>query len=486
MKKVLAWMLAAVWVWMSAAALAREGSSGLPYSFFKNGYAIVCYGNQYGCVDMEGNEVMFPDCSDVSDFNEYGLALARKNGLYGFIDAQGRWVIEPRNINPDTIWEWDGEWFSDGGQWMFEGSREDFYEAFDNYEGVWRYYDPQGNVLLENEYKYVGPFRDGLAVYGTGWKDYFEYSGPDFGFIDREGNVVIEAQYETAWSFSDGVAKVDGPGYQDYIDKKGASLIGRYWNEAKRMSCGLYWVRKYGDGDVPTYQAILDQMGEVIVTLHDNCEVMEDGELLWVFDDGYMGALDGSGIWAVPAEWDYARPFGDESVTVVLRDNMEYIIDRQGRLMCENGFDELNGPQEGMFLVMDEEEERYTFVNERGEYIGQEWGYAYPFCGGMAVVRPLGETFSGYELIDKQGRTISDRMWRYIGNRDKMKWIRFSGCGLIPAQSMDGKWGYIDAETGKTAMEPLWEDATGFSEDRAFVKQDGEWHIIDMSGRLIR
>ena len=61
MKRICALILTAVlWVGIGTGALTQEGNAKLPYSFYQNGYAIVCRGNVYGRVDTEGNEVMFP------------------------------------------------------------------------------------------------------------------------------------------------------------------------------------------------------------------------------------------------------------------------------------------------------------------------------------------------------------------------------------------------------------------------------------------
>lgn len=138
-----------------------------------------------------------------------------KEKLWGYIDREGKMVIEPR-----------------------------FHDAWNFHEGLaavkidWArgYIDTEGKYAVEPKYQYAGPFRDGKAKVML--DDIWEYidhegkkvgdaepekmaddsvpveqpvptlKGKKFGYADGEGEFVIKAAYLQAKPFADGRAAV--------------------------------------------------------------------------------------------------------------------------------------------------------------------------------------------------------------------------------------------------------------------------------------
>lgn len=61
---------------------------------FSEGMAVVKRNNLYGAINLNGEEIVKPQFENLSDYSE-GIAAFNKNGQYGFIDKQGFTFISP-------------------------------------------------------------------------------------------------------------------------------------------------------------------------------------------------------------------------------------------------------------------------------------------------------------------------------------------------------------------------------------------------------
>ncbi|QEG41033.1 WG repeat-containing protein [Roseimaritima ulvae] len=79
------------------------------------------------------------------------------------------------------------------------------------------YADREGTIVIDLQFDYCAPFREGLAAV---------LQGDLYGYIDREGNTVLEPQFSRASWFDNGLAIVTDPGsdvsYQ--IDRNGKKI----------------------------------------------------------------------------------------------------------------------------------------------------------------------------------------------------------------------------------------------------------------------
>jgi WG containing repeat len=127
----------------------------------------------------------------------------------GFINQQGRFVIEPR----------------------FEAA-EDFREKFAAVRvgGVWGFIDTSGTVVIPPRFEQAKSFREGLAATKLNGK---------WGFIDTAGVLAIPARFEDVDSFSDSLAIVYEQGKASYIDRDGNTEIPGPFAEATPFVHGL-------------------------------------------------------------------------------------------------------------------------------------------------------------------------------------------------------------------------------------------------------
>ena len=111
------------------------------------------------------------------------LFPARENGKCGYINKEGKFVI-----NPKFNYAWS---FSEGLARVRIGDEE---------TGKYGYINKEGQFVIKPQFYYAGYFSEGLAEVSI--------DGEKYGYINKEGQFVIKPQFDYAGSFSEGLAKV--------------------------------------------------------------------------------------------------------------------------------------------------------------------------------------------------------------------------------------------------------------------------------------
>jgi len=226
---------------------------------------------KYGYIDRTGKIVIKPHWSVADHFSE-GLAAAmkatRRGHLYGFINTQGRFVIEPRfpsfNLgsvikrqaapdHPDPLYNNMGafhEGLAQVGPVTFINQRGrvvvNFHRKGTEIRGTrytkyphgymkpyseglaaiirdqtqgWGYVDKRGRVVIPYRFREAGPFCEGLAAVEVDGK---RGQKGKYGYISRHGKLVIQPIFDYGGDFSEGLAYVStGDGLRGYVDKTG-------------------------------------------------------------------------------------------------------------------------------------------------------------------------------------------------------------------------------------------------------------------------
>ena len=122
----------------------------------------------------------------------------KKNGLYGYVNEFGEWVIEP-------TFEYASSFSSNG------------LAAIKQYE-LYGYINKKGEIVIEPQFDYAGFFAEnGLAPIKKDGK---------WGFINEKGEIVIEPQFDDAWFFAeDGLAPIKKDEKWGYINERGDIVI---------------------------------------------------------------------------------------------------------------------------------------------------------------------------------------------------------------------------------------------------------------------
>jgi len=161
----------------------------------------------------------------------------------------------------------------------------------------------------------------------------------------------------------------------------------------------------------------------------------------------------------------------------VAQDGQWGYIDRQGRVQVEPQFDGAWSFSENLALV--QVGEQYGYINTEGAMVIEpRFDDAWHFSGGLAPVQRDGQ----WVYIDPRGETAVETTFRL-------------GPGVLNAQQEQrpqpfgrvrtgGQYGYRN-EAGEMVIEPQFDRAWHFRDDRARVRLDGQWGYIDTSGAWV-
>lgn len=161
---------------------------------FQYGMSRVRSGDNYGFIDENGKLVIDTTYNDARDFNDMGTAPVKKirkgGGNWGLISRDGTQILEPKY---EEILRYG----------------EGFYPVKDARTPKYGYCDWSGNEVIKPLYFKVKSFNDGLAAV------YIDKKG--WGYIDKSGNVIISFQFYEANDFHEGLAAVR-------VDTRGSML----------------------------------------------------------------------------------------------------------------------------------------------------------------------------------------------------------------------------------------------------------------------
>ena len=222
-------------------------------------------GEKWGYVDADGDWVIEPQWWRVRDFSE-GRAIVKGQrvkevngvmqfGAWGGIDRQGDYVLEPSVGSSSVTGHGDVKFGSPGvsdfsqGCAAVDGSEWGNSPYFLTRDGEsWKVDDLLPEDLDYQEIVGLGPFSEGLAwielqLPNDDPDDFFEWM-QRFGWIDHEGDLVIEPKFEGGGDFTDGLAPASMSGRfpKSYINKQGDKLFGRL---------GFYRIRNFSEGWAP-------------------------------------------------------------------------------------------------------------------------------------------------------------------------------------------------------------------------------------------
>ncbi len=160
--------------------------------YFSNGIAPMYDGKKWGYINTSGKFVIQPQYDAVWQFSE-GMAavyslVTTKEGIQdpvGFIDLEGKMVIEPRFTYSGLPWCYH---FREGLAVIQVG----------NYSGM---INRKGENIIKPAYTHIGECHEGLIVFQ-------ENLDKSYGYMDNKGQTVIKPQFHVAGYFANGIASV--------------------------------------------------------------------------------------------------------------------------------------------------------------------------------------------------------------------------------------------------------------------------------------
>lgn len=207
-------------------------------SEFKNGMAMVRLNGLFGFINTEGKLVVPTIYKSCTSFDSEGLATGKIGETTYLIDRYGHQFIDRNEYDADkTLRNLDktrkatyaaGDYVpkkSPDGKWGYRlledwAIQPRFEEAGDFSEGIapvklggkWGFIGKDGKSVIPYKYEFAAPLRGGLARVAQMGK---------YGFIDKNGEVVIPYKYAYALDFEKGLAAVRIGAKIAYVDKTG-------------------------------------------------------------------------------------------------------------------------------------------------------------------------------------------------------------------------------------------------------------------------
>ncbi len=269
--------------------------------------------DKFGFVNREGKMVIEPRFDGANYFSE-GLSCVKIGKKYGFIDKTGKFVIQPKYdlclgfsdgiamvqvVQRKPVYSWKNFFIDKSENTVLSPPFESFKSFFSSFsEGLalikvdekWGYMDKQGKAVIQPQFDSAGYFSEGLAhITLDGKPAYIDKSGKvvlkpkidshwggfheglaaasvgkKWGFIDKKGRFVIQPQFESAGSFSEGLGTVQTENLKwGLIDKKGQIVISPKYDAIGAFIGGIAQVYI---GNTPQ---LINKSGEIVAVPQD-------------------------------------------------------------------------------------------------------------------------------------------------------------------------------------------------------------------------
>jgi len=369
----------------------------------------------YGLINTQGEFVIEPQ---YVVYNQYryepaptfvdGFALVEpfnndKSRKLIFVDQKGNNVF-----NKTFVWATE---FSEGYAAVLDDSRK------------FGCIDKTGNFIFElnRDYTGVGLFREGLARVCL--------KKEKWGYIDNTGKEVIYPQFSTADDFSEGLAFV----YNDntkggFINTKGEyafTLKGYYGTESCNGGCDYTLIHGFRDGIAAIKGLRTDYAGFVKDTYY---YYDKKGERTSNYHEGLTTYMEGKKYGFVNLQknpknkiirttitkpiFDEVGDFREGLAKVAIKSNWGF-VDETGNVVINNDimkpvltqapFESASDFSEGLAVV--KTRGKYGYIDKNGNWVIQAiFAEAEPFKNGYARVKSLDR--KGWNYIDKSGKIL--------------------------------------------------------------------------------
>ncbi len=241
-----------------------------------------------------------------------------ENGMYGYVDSKGTWVVEPEYSNIGNAIRYG------------RGSvtNEDYLSG---------YVDEGGELVIPCQYRFASDFtEDGLASVKKSDEDFWRY-------INKDGETVLEANYDQCYGFWEGLASVTNSGKgMGLINLKGELVIPMdyYFQTYMNDEGGTYFyygdksfVKKHSNGK---FGLLRNDGTEVTSFIYEGTTMYaeEHGVLIVKSGDKY-GAIDLEGNELIPMEYDALSLYNMSKEYTAEKDGIKMKLDLQGN--CVEG-----------------------------------------------------------------------------------------------------------------------------------------------------
>ena len=345
------------------------------------------------------------------------LALVRENDMFGYINTDGEYVIEPqfeaaKSFSGNLAAAIQGKkwgFINNSGKWIIQPEYDKVKGFNSGYALVlknkqWNYIDSSNNILSTPvQEKYYDFDADGVAFFRVEKK---------LGLLGTDGKLIIEPTYDVIKPFVDGYARVRNDDNWGMIDKNGAVFIPLEYSEIGNYNSTGVWAKKgetfgvisngefytmsgvdkiwdFNDKSNLTYSrskkkvGFINSKGEwVIEPIYDKVRPFSN-ELAPVFKEKYWGYINPKGEEVTDFVFKDAEIFSADGFAPVKEKKLWGFIDKTGKIVIPAEYEitagglslfsknPLKGFQNGLARV--KRNKKWGFINIQGEVLGGKW-----------------------------------------------------------------------------------------------------------------
>lgn len=451
---------------------------------FKDGVAVVRdqpdYNSAARYATIDNGQLIVQDrvTTAVFDFNggTFAPASDSETGKLGMIDLQEQWVVQPSfdELAP-----------------YFEGiaaARKNNQYGYINKQGDWVY--SQVVPVDQNFFPDRRPFSNGLAAVAVAENSY--------QYIDKTGKPAFKGRFKTAGNFTaEGYAIVSTAAGTGVIDKTGNWVLKPNL-DVQRVEKGvvIYQSSKgMGVRDLATQK-------DIVPAEYTHIDLV--GSLLRLRNVGATaGYIDTRGEFVVPPQFTTTWPFTKGKAIVEVKNELIY-IDKTGRKLGAVPANESPYYYGDQYTYVSTEGNKFSFMNQDGaNAVPGEYDFATDFEGSIARVNQ-GASFREEEyiytggkwgLIDKKGTSLVPATYELImPYRKGTALVNVGGtatyslcegeCEEMVYYTCDGgKWGLVN-EAGKPVIEAKYDRLIPFG-DNFLAGQEGQYSLLSATGEVV-
>lgn len=336
-------------------------SKGKIVSYCFIAVAIVAILFLFGITKEKGGE------SSASLSSNSKLYITKQEGKYGYIDQNGKIVINPIYLRARDFSEGIAPVLTPENKWVVInkiGKIVSVWENIDNIEafseglavvrkgGKYGFVD-QNKLVIPIKYDYADDFSEGLAV--VGMREGNSGINMKQGFIDKNDNMIIDYRFQRARKFKEDVAAVTPINSNNgwgYIDKKGQFILKPMYLAAGEFSEGMApvsvdfgqfgFIDKLGNFIIPPVYNLASSFseGRACVLVGQKMQFKP----FQIIERGKYGYIDRFGNMIIDPKFGYAADFHDGIARI--QDEMELSI--------------------GNMEIFNEKENRWGYIDKSG------------------------------------------------------------------------------------------------------------------------
>ena len=414
----------------------------------------------YGLAAEDGTVLMEPSVG-FQKFESYGrelprffenIAVVRKDGLWGAIDRNGQFVIEPQY----------GRLY-DASEGLVLAQLPDSMQMinglYTSVEGDWLVLDTQGNILLRSDGWKPGSYS---YRFSHGWLQ-VDFSDKEEGYINREGRRFLDR----TWRFADLICGSIETADTDILDMDAERIIGNMKEDYyyyKALSCGLVYEdysHRHSKRDLYNFSGTL---------LLENVNSTDDysANPFYMISYRYLlvdDAKNGKGLYELQGS------LSNRSLRLITAVQWDFLCGANESYLASNPANTC-----GLISVGKESyrSNSYGFIDLNGQFVSDGLCFR-SVCDftsdGVATVQTQDEL---YGLLNTKGEMAVEAAYQSIQR---------VGENLYAVENANGKWGLMNTE-GKVLVECRYSEISSFTNGRIFVKDGSYWKLIELDGTV--